>query len=43
MFKHLSLGGFEQDRRLSAVPDLFTVDLLTRYVAAKLGEGGGPR
>ena len=31
------LSGFEGDRRLSAVPDLFTVGLLSRYVAWKLG------
>ena len=35
------LGGFEGDRRLSAVPDLFTVGLITRYVAWKLGDGAG--
>jgi acyl carrier protein len=35
------LGAFEQDRRLSAVPDLFTVGLVTRYVAWKLGQGPG--
>jgi acyl carrier protein len=30
------LRGFDNDRRLSAVPDLFTVDLVVRYVAGKL-------
>src|SRR5438067_13473185 len=35
------LGAFTQDRRLSAVADLFTVGLVTRYVAWKLGQGAG--
>jgi acyl carrier protein len=35
------LEQFEEDRRLSAVPDLFTVGLLTRYVAWKLGRSAG--
>jgi acyl carrier protein len=30
-------NGFDHDRRVSAVPDLFTVDLVTRYIAWKLG------
>src|SRR5262245_32787959 len=30
------LRGFEGDRRVSAIPELFTVGLLTRYVAWKL-------
>jgi acyl carrier protein len=34
------LSGFEGDRRLSAVPDLFTVGLVSRYVAWKLGRDG---
>jgi acyl carrier protein len=34
------LSGFEDDRRLSAVPDLFTVGLVSRYVAWKLGRDG---
>jgi acyl carrier protein len=38
---YADLGGLDRDRQLSAVPDLFTVDLLTRYVAWKLGEGAG--
>jgi acyl carrier protein len=33
------LRGFDQDRRLTAVADLFTVDLIARYVAWKLGKG----
>jgi acyl carrier protein len=44
---HADLSGWESDRRLSAVPDLFTVGLVSRYVAWKLGRGteagrGGP-
>ncbi len=35
---YADLSQFEQDRRLSRVPDLFTVDLLVRYVAWKLGQ-----
>ena len=38
---YANLGGFDNDRRLSAVTDLFTVDLVARYVAWKLGPGGG--
>src|SRR6476660_9297642 len=33
---YADLGGFEHDRQLSAVADLFTVDLITRYVTWKL-------
>jgi len=33
------LTGFEGDRRLTAVPDLLTVDLVSGYVAWKLGRG----
>jgi acyl carrier protein len=33
---YADLSGFERDRRVSAVPDLFTVALITRYVAWKL-------
>src|SRR5258708_31110386 len=36
---YADLGSFDRDRRISAVTDLFTVDLLTRYVAWKLGQG----
>jgi acyl carrier protein len=39
---YADLGVFERDRRLSAVPDLFTVDLVTRYVAWKLSQGAAP-
>jgi acyl carrier protein len=38
---YADLGGFDCDRRLSAVPDLFTVDLITRYIAWKLAQGVG--
>jgi acyl carrier protein len=33
---YADLGGLDNDRRLSAIPDLFTVDLLARYVAWRL-------
>jgi hypothetical protein len=33
---YADLGAFDQDRRLTAVSDLFTVDLVARYVAWKL-------
>jgi acyl carrier protein len=36
---YADLADFEGDRRLSAVPDLFTVGLITRYVAWKLERG----
>src|SRR5262250_559174 len=35
---YADLNGFEHDRRLGAVPDLFTVALVTEYVGWKLGE-----
>jgi acyl carrier protein len=35
---YADLGGFEHDRRLIAVPELFTVDMITRYVAWKLAQ-----
>jgi len=38
---YADLDGFDHDRRLSAVPELFTVGLLARYVASKLGQGVG--
>jgi acyl carrier protein len=38
---YADLSGFDGDRRLSAVPDLFTVGLVTRYIAWKLGRGAG--
>ena len=33
---YADLDRFDRDRRLTTVPDLFTVDLVTRYVAWKL-------
>jgi acyl carrier protein len=41
---YADLGAFDADRRLSAVSDLFTVNLLTRYIAWKLAQdtGAGP-
>src|SRR5713101_8422185 len=36
---YADLDSFDHDRRLSGVPDLFTVDLVTRYIAWKLGRG----
>ena len=36
---YADLSGLERDRRLDDVVDLFTVDLLVRYVTWKL-EGG---
>jgi acyl carrier protein len=37
---YADLSGLERDPRLAAVPDLFTVGLVNRYVAWKLGGGG---
>jgi hypothetical protein len=38
---YAELGAFDKDRRLSAVSDLFTVDLVARYVGWKLAHGTG--
>ena len=38
---YADLREFECDRRLSAVPDLFTVDLVTQYVTWKLATAAG--
>jgi acyl carrier protein len=38
---YADLEAFNDDRRLSAVSDLFTVDLVARYIAWKLGQGFG--
>src|ERR1700730_2487409 len=35
---YADLSAFDQDRRLTAVPDLFTVGLVVRYIALKLGK-----
>jgi acyl carrier protein len=37
---YTDLGGFDHDRRISTVSDLFTVDLVGWYLAWKLGGGG---
>ena len=37
---YADLTGFDRDRRLDAVSELFTVDLLVRYVRWKLGQAG---
>jgi acyl carrier protein len=34
---YADLSGLERDPRLAAVPDLFTVGLVTRYIAWKVG------
>jgi acyl carrier protein len=36
---YADLANFERDRRLSAVADLFTVELVVRYIGWKLGRG----
>jgi acyl carrier protein len=38
---YADLSAFDQDRRLTTVPDLFTVGLVVQYVAWKLGQGAG--
>jgi acyl carrier protein len=40
MIPYADLSDLERDRRLSHITDLFTVDLLVRYIAWKI-EGGG--
>jgi acyl carrier protein len=35
---YADLSAFDQDRRLTAVPDLFTVDLVVRYIEWKFGQ-----
>jgi acyl carrier protein len=40
---YADLGSFEHDRRLSGVPDLFTVDLVAKYVAWKVRQGAEAR
>ena len=35
------LSKFEQNPEVSALSDLFTVDMITRYIQGKLGEPGG--
>ena len=38
---YADLAAFDHDRRLTAVPDLFTVDLVARYIAWKLRHDTG--
>jgi acyl carrier protein len=38
---YADLAAFDRDRQLSAVTDLFTVDLVARYIAWKLDHGVG--
>jgi acyl carrier protein len=38
---YATLDGLDHDRRVGSVPDLFTVDLVARYVYWKLGQRGG--
>jgi acyl carrier protein len=35
------LGAFEKDPKLSGISDLFTVEMITRYIQGKLGEPSG--
>ncbi len=37
---YAELSAFDQDRRLTAVTDLFTVGLVARYIVWKLGKSG---
>jgi acyl carrier protein len=39
---YADLHGFDHDRQLSGIPDLFTVDLVCRYITWKLRQGTGP-
>jgi acyl carrier protein len=34
---YADLGGFDRNRQLSGIPDLFTVELVSRYITWKLG------
>jgi acyl carrier protein len=38
---YADLGELEHDRRLSRIDDLFTIDLLSRFITWKLGGSGG--
>ena len=35
------LSAFEKDPRVSGISDLFTVEMITRYIQGKLGQPGG--
>jgi acyl carrier protein len=37
---YADLDGFDRDRQLSNIPDLFTVDLIARYIVWKLRQSG---
>jgi acyl carrier protein len=39
---YADLHGFDHDRQLSSISDLFTVDLVSRYIAWKLRQGTRP-
>jgi acyl carrier protein len=39
---YADLHGFDQDRQFSGIPDLFTVDLVCRYITWKLQQGTEP-
>jgi acyl carrier protein len=39
---YADLSAFDRDRRLGAVPDIFTVGLITRYIEWKLGQARMP-
>jgi len=41
LMPYADLGAFDEDRRLSAISDLFTVSLMAQYVTWKLGQGVG--
>ena len=36
---YADLDGFDHDRQVSRIPNLFTVELIARYLAWKLGQG----
>jgi acyl carrier protein len=38
---YADLNGFDKDRRLTAVSDLFAVDQVARYIGWKFGQGNG--
>ena len=40
LMPYANLDGFDRDRQLTNIPDLFTVDLITRYIVWKLRQSG---
>jgi acyl carrier protein len=38
---YAELSAFDRNRQLSDIPELFTVDLITRYISWKLDHGAG--